>query len=94
MAGPRNRALTLVTSPLLSAATEVLLATVTSVGAIIESLGAKLDKLTLHPAAAAPRTAATSEAEVEARHRNLIKPAPLLAGRGARGNRPARLTEL
>ena len=66
MAGPRNRALTLVTSPLLSAATEVLLATVTSVGAIIESLGAKLDKLTLHPAAAAPRTAATSSVAMSA----------------------------
>ena len=66
MAGPRNRALTLVTSPLLSAAIEVLLATVTSVGANIESLGAKLDKLTLHPAAAAPRTAATSSVAMSA----------------------------
>ena len=40
------------------------------------------------------RAAATSEVEAGTRHRNLIKPVPVLAGRGARGNGPAQITRL
>ena len=46
-------------------------------GANIESLGAKLDKLTLHPAAAAPRTAATSSVAMSAASQKLMAAAML-----------------